>query len=195
MIEPNPHRSGTRSEEARKHSTDLGEHFVLEVRTNRRRSLLENFFTFSVIPSLLAWAVIVLLIRAQFDRRSSSPRLPSRAGSWAGPSAIPTKGARRLPAPRHGLGLEIETIPTTSQLRMITVGDLRRSRTLLRFTCARCAGTRLFDPFQLPFGNLQPILTINRRMKCSVCGWDGESSACRPDSSATAMTTALRKAS
>ncbi len=55
-----------------------------------------------------------------------------------------------------------------------TVGDLRRAGTPLEFICNHCSVSRLFDPFTLPFGNLQNVATAHRRMRCSFCGHTGE---------------------
>lgn len=63
--------------------------------------------------------------------------------------------------------------------RHATIGDLRRTGALLEFACSHCGATRLFDPNDLPFGNLQSIATAHRRMNCSICGWQGGGSFTR----------------
>ena len=63
--------------------------------------------------------------------------------------------------------------------QMDTIGDLRRSGGALEYCCSRCGGTRVFDPDQLPFGNLQSIATVHRRMHCSRCGEQGAGSFTR----------------
>lgn len=67
--------------------------------------------------------------------------------------------------------------PSVSDL---TIGELRRSRTMLEFVCGRCGAARLFDPLDLPFGPLQPVATAHRRMRCGTCGHDGACSYSRP---------------
>jgi hypothetical protein len=60
-----------------------------------------------------------------------------------------------------------------------TIGDLRRSGGALEYCCSRCGGTRLFSPASLPFGNLQSVATVHRRMHCSLCGEQGAASFTR----------------
>jgi hypothetical protein len=69
---------------------------------------------------------------------------------------------------------------TLTRRPLVTIGDLRRSGTMLEFTCCRCSGRRVFDPRDLPFGNTQSIATAHRRMRCSFCGWQGDSAFTRP---------------
>ena len=69
---------------------------------------------------------------------------------------------------------------TLTRRPLVTIGDLRRFGTMLEFTCCRCAGRRVFDPRELPFGNTQSITTAHRRMRCSFCGWQGDSAFTRP---------------
>jgi hypothetical protein len=66
------------------------------------------------------------------------------------------------------------------RLLLETLGDLRRTGIMLEFTCPRCAVTRLFDPCVLPFGDLQGIATVGRRMHCSFCGSEGDGAFTRP---------------
>ncbi len=70
-----------------------------------------------------------------------------------------------------------QVVSTVSDL---TIGELRRSRTMLEFVCGRCGAARLFDPLDLPFGPLQPVATAHRRMRCGTCGHDGACSYSRP---------------
>jgi DNA-directed RNA polymerase subunit RPC12/RpoP len=70
-----------------------------------------------------------------------------------------------------------QVAPAVSDL---TIGELRRSRTMLEYVCGRCGAARLFDPVGLPFGPLQPVATAHRRMRCGTCGHDGASSYSRP---------------
>jgi len=60
-----------------------------------------------------------------------------------------------------------------------TMGDLRRCGGAVEYCCSRCGGTRLFDAHQLPFGDLQSIATVHRRMHCSQCGEQGAGSFTR----------------
>jgi hypothetical protein len=69
---------------------------------------------------------------------------------------------------------------TLTRRPLVTIGDLRRFGTMLEFTCCRCSGRRVFDPQELPFGNTQSIATAHRRMRCSFCGWQGDSAFTRP---------------
>ena len=69
---------------------------------------------------------------------------------------------------------------TPTRRPLVTIGDLRRFGTMLEFTCCRCSGRRVFDPRELPFGNTQSIATAHRRMRCSFCGWQGDSAFTRP---------------
>lgn len=69
---------------------------------------------------------------------------------------------------------------TLTRRPLVTIGDLRRSGTMLEFTCCKCSGRRVFDPSDLPFGNTQSIATAHRRMRCSFCGWQGDSAFTRP---------------
>ena len=63
--------------------------------------------------------------------------------------------------------------------RFATIGDLRQHGARLEYTCGCCGRTRLFEPGRLPFGNLQPIATAHRRMRCSTCGWAGDGTVTR----------------
>jgi hypothetical protein len=65
------------------------------------------------------------------------------------------------------------------QLQLETIGDLRRAGRMLEFVCSHCSIGRLFDPYLLPFGDLQSVAKARRRMRCSFCGCDGDGSFTR----------------
>lgn len=66
--------------------------------------------------------------------------------------------------------------------RRITLGDVRRSGIYVEYICGCCLSIRAFDPRQLPFGNLQLVAAMHRRMRCTFCGGAGASSMTRPTS-------------
>lgn len=67
--------------------------------------------------------------------------------------------------------------------RRVTLGDVRASGLFVEYLCGSCLRARLFDPRELPFGDLQLIAALHRRMRCGFCGGQGESSMTRPVSS------------
>jgi hypothetical protein len=86
---------------------------------------------------------------------------------------------------RSNVDLQQHTIPAESwptQGRRTTLGDVRRSGMYVEYICANCLNIRSFDPRVLPFGNLQLVTVMHRRMRCTFCGGAGASSVTRPTS-------------
>jgi hypothetical protein len=93
---------------------------------------------------------------------------------------------RYAAALRH---VAVGTLDARSYGRHTTVGDLRRTGMYIEYTCSSCLNARSFDPLDLPFGNLQLVVAVHRRMRCSFCGAKGDSSTSRPSTVRPAPTT------